>query len=472
MADNGKRSGVLPLPPTLPPSPSQAPGVALPPPRSPTIPLGTLDEVAAAATTRAAELGAAQIFPSDPIGVGGGGRVELSASQARKLTSEVVRENDLSVIGLSPDLLGFESFVPELRGLKPEALLRTLSERYRHDPTVNNSLLLQHAINRVTTGGAVSGHLRETIDQAIEALHRTPATPGGGSTTDDIFFWAYVDADFRGASIFGDLPQGWIYLRDFYVGNAMNDAISSLSLTCTGNEVGGNVILFEHAGFTGRYQNHGVRVPPGSNGQVEDGVSYVGDDFNDITSSILVVRRFASETAPVSISGLIKPGDLIDIVNQQSGISAAGDPTITWDLWPSGPTSSIDWHPSDPQKRFIYVIVPITVHTPWPFPDVDGQVRYWIYLHVDGEGQLQGYTAYWGYYVSSSCFLTRCITNDLASALAQAIPGTTGQVDRLVANALGLANLGGPFRFTYFLPGKGQFTGSTWDDVTVVAVKR
>lgn len=471
MADNGKRSGVLPRSPTLP----LAPTLPLPPPRSPTLPmspLGTVDEVAAAAAARAGELATAQLFPSDPIGVGGGGRVEPPALQALKLTPEVVRDNDLSVIGLSPDLLGFESFVPELRGVKPEARLRVLSERYSRNPTVNNSLLLQQAINRLTTGGPISEHLRKEIDKAIEVLHRTPPRPGAGTGTDDIFFWAYADADFRGASIFGDLPQGWIYLRDAYVGSAMNDAISSLTVTCTSNEVAGNAILFEHANFVGKYQNYGVRVPPGINGHVEEDVSYVGDDFNDLASSILVVRRFANETAPVSISGLIKPSDIADIVNQQSGISAAGDPTITWDLWPTGPTSSRDWHPSDPAKRFIYVIVPITVHTSWPFPDAYAQARYWIYLYVDSSGQLQGYTAYWGYYVSTTCFLTRCITNDIAEALAQKIPGTIGQVDALVAQALAVANLGAPYRFTYFLPGKGQFAGSTWDDVTVVAVKR
>jgi hypothetical protein len=465
MADNGKRSGVLPLSPTLP----------LPPPSSPTIPippLGTIDDVAAAAAARAAELGSVQIFPSDPIGVGGGGRVEPPAMQALKLTPEVIRDNDLSVIGLSPDLLGFESFVPELRGLKPEARLRVLSERYSNDPTVNNSLLLQQAINRLTTGGPISEHLRKAIDKAIEVLHQTPPQPGAGTGTDDIYYWAYVDADFRGASMFADLPQGWIYWRTPYVGDAMNDQISSLTVTATSNEVGGNVILFEHAGFVGRYQNYGVRVPPRIDGNVEEDVSYVGDDFNDIASSILVVRRFANETAPVSISGLIKPSDILDIVNQQSGVSPAGDPTITWDLWPTGPTSSRDWHPSDPAKRFIYVIVPITVHTPWPFPDAYAQVRYWIYLYVDSTGQLQGYTAYWGYYVSTTCFLTKCITDDIANSLAQAIPGTTGQVDALVARALAVANLGAPYRFTYFLPGKGGFAGSTWDGVTVVAVKR
>jgi hypothetical protein len=444
MADGGERSGILPLSPTLP----------LPPPRTPEA------------------IGAVAIFPSDPIGVGGGGRVEPSALHAHTLSPELVRANDLSMVSLPPDILGFESFVPELAGLKPEARLRALSERYSQHPTLNNSLLLQHAINRLTTGGPVSQHLRAEIDKAIAVLHRTPTRPGEGTGSDDIFVWAYVDADFRGASLFGDMPMPFVYGRNPYVGGAMNDKISSLTVTCASNEVGGNVILFENANFIGKFQNYGVAVPPGINGFVEQDVAYVGDDFNDITSSILMVRRFAGETRPVSIRGLIKPSDLTDLVNQQSGISPAGDPTITWDLWPTGPTSNRDWHPNDPGRRFIYVIVPITVHTPSPFPDAYAQIRYWIYLYVDGNGQLQGFTAYWGYYVSTTCFLTQCITGDIASALAQRIPGTTGQVDALVERALAVANVGGPYRFTYFLPGKGGFAGSTWDDVTVVAVQR
>ena len=49
--------------------------------------------------------------------------------------------------------------------------------------------------------------------------------------------------------------------------------------------------------------------------------------------------------------------------------------------------------------------------------------------------------------------------------------GRLGQVNNLVSNALSLANAGGPYRFCYYLPGKNAFTGSTWDDVTIVVVR-
>ena len=63
------------------------------------------------------------------------------------------------------------------------------------------------------------------------------------------------------------------------------------------------------------------------------------------------------------------------------------------------------------------------------------------------------------------------ITGQVQNGLMQKIPGTIGQVNNLVSEALGLANTGGPYRFSYFLPGTNAFTGSTWDDVSVVAVR-
>jgi hypothetical protein len=172
---------------------------------------------------------------------------------------------------------------------------------------------------------------------------------------------------------------------------------------------------------------------------------------------------------------MIPQSDIAAIVNKQSGVSQEGNATFTWDLWPTGPTSNSDWHPNDPGKRFIYVIIPLKVHTPWPYPDVNAQARYWIYLYVDSSGKLQGYVDWYGYYTDSCCFLTSCITDQVASSLRQGVGGTVGQVNALVAKVLALANLQAPYRFSYFLPGKNQFSGNmssgnTSDDVTIVTV--
>jgi hypothetical protein len=223
-----------------------------------------------------------------------------------------------------------------------------LSERFKADPTPANASLLQFAVNRVTTCGPVDAQMKKEITKALAVLHEKEKSHPGA--TDDLFCWAYVDANFGGASMFLDLQPGWVYWAESYVGSAMNDEISSLVCSCTSNEVAGNFCLFENADFNGRYQNYHLTVPSGINGYVEEDVSYVGDDFNDITSSILLVRRFANETAPTSIGALVPQNDIANIVNAQSQVSSAGPATFTWDMWPTGPTSGSDWHPDDPNK--------------------------------------------------------------------------------------------------------------------------
>jgi hypothetical protein len=383
------------------------------------------------------------------------------------LTREDVARNAQRLKSLPTNLHGLEAFLPELEKMKPAELLHVLQARFTKDPNPANAALLQYGINRITTCGPVDPHIRDAITKAVEALHKPSAAHPG--STDDLFCWAYVDANFGGASMFLDLSPGWVYWAETYVGSAMNDKISSLTCSCTSDEVGGNFCLFENARFFGRYQNYALTVPPdlGPGGYAEEDVSYVGDSFNDITSSILLVRRFANETRPVSVSGLVPQSDITNIVNAQSSVSSGGDATFTWDLWPNGPTSgSSDTHPDDPEKAFLWVIVPINVDTHTIFGTYSAQIRYWVYIYVDGDGNLQGYVDTYGCWVQGGW-----ITGDVQNGLMEKIPGTIGQVNGLISNALSLANLGGPYRFAYYLPGKNVLQGSTWDDVTIVAVK-
>jgi hypothetical protein len=379
------------------------------------------------------------------------------------LTREDVARNNLALTALPTHLWDIEKFIPALRAKKPDQVIKFLGERYAADPSAANAGLLQHAINRITTSGAPEAHITHEIREAIALLHkRTEENPPRG---DDIFMWAYYDANFGGASLFADLPQGWVYWAIPYVGDAMNDAISSLTFSATSDEVAANVCLFEHAHFIGRYQNYALTVPTGRDGYASEDVSYVGDDFNDITSSILVVRRFENETTPVSVGALVPRSSIADIINAQESVSPSGDATFTWDLWPTGGSDS-DWHPNDPTKMFLYVNVPISVNTHTVFGHYYAQVRYWIYIYVDDQGKLQGYVDWYGCYVEGGW-----ITGKVQDGLMARIPGTIGSVNGLVSQALSLANIGGPYRFMYYLPGTNAFSGSTWDDVSVVAVR-
>jgi hypothetical protein len=379
------------------------------------------------------------------------------------VTREDIARNHLALTALPAHLQDIEKFIPDLAGKKPGQAIKLIGARYSADPSPANAAILQHAINRITTTGAPDAQLKREIDAAVRLLHkRTEEIPPRG---DDIFMWAYYHANFGGASMFADLPQGWVYWAIPYVGNAMNDEISSLIFSATRDEVAANVCLFEHAGFVGRYQNYSLTVPRGLNGYVEEEVSYVGDAFNDITSSILVVRRFANETTPVSVGALVPQSSIIDIINQQDSISPDGTPVFTWDLWPTGGSGS-DWHPNDPSKMFLYVNIPISVNTHSIFGHYYAQVRYWIYIYVDSAGKLQGYVDWYGCYVEGGW-----ITGRVKDGLMARIPDTIAQVNALVAQALALANIGGPYRFMYYLPGTNAFSGNTADDVSVVAVR-
>jgi len=378
----------------------------------------------------------------------------------RLASQEEIAANDLSLASL-PRVLGLDRFIADLANKSPIEALEVLEGRFRQDPSASNGALLQAGINGLTTSGPLDEASKRVVERAMALFHKKPQRKKKQGGTDDIWYWGYVDANYGGGSTWADLIQGWIYWRtpDFR-SFGMNDALSSLIYGCTTEETGGNVILFENINYNGRYRNYSTQ--PG----FSTGVSYVGDDFNDITSSTLIVRRFANETAPVSIGSAVPQSAVTDIVNQQGGVRSAGNTTITWDLWPSGPTTGSDPHPDDPGKRFIYVIVPIMVQTPWYVPDYYAQVRYWIYLYVDTSGNLQGYVNWYGCYVEGGI-----VHDQVRDGLMAKIPGTLGQVNNLVSQALALANIGAPYRFSYFLPGRNEFNGNTSDDVSVVAVR-
>lgn len=215
-----------------------------------------------------------------------------------KLTAEVIAANDRSTEG-APLLHQIESFVPELSGQTPLQALETLEARFKADPSAQNGMLLQAAMNGVTTAITPNEQKVQALDRA-SALFGVEDTKNSPPRTDDIWYKAYEHANFGGKSVFEDMTPGWGYWRrpDFgAVG--MNDMISSIAYNSSANEVGGQVVLFEHARYFGKYRNY--PVIPGHLGQI----NYVGNDFNDIASSALIIRRFPKETTPVSLSSLV-----------------------------------------------------------------------------------------------------------------------------------------------------------------------
>jgi hypothetical protein len=371
----------------------------------------------------------------------------------------VLAANNRSTVG-APPFHDVAPFLPDIADLSPLEALGELETRFKAKPSHETALLLQSAMNRIHAMPSLDESHRTAVERAA-ALFSERDTRNIPHQTDNIWYTLYEHADFRGMASFESMTPGWGYWRrPTFVPMGMNDIFSSLSFGASADEVGGVVLLFEHERYFGQYRAY---IPtPGRT----TFVNYVGNDFNDVTSSALIVRRFPRETQPISLSGLVPKSAITDIVNATPKVRPDGDPIFTWDMWPTGGVSG-DWHPNDVNSTFIYVIVPIMVHTPWPYSDYHAQARYWIYLYVDGNGQLQGYVAYWGYWVESGI-----ISGRVGAGLKDAIPGTIPQVNALVGRAVALANAGGPYSYVYYLPGRFQLAGNVLDDVTIVAVRR
>jgi hypothetical protein len=140
-------------------------------------------------------------------------------------------------------------------------------------------------------------------------------------------------------------------------------------------------------------------------------------------------------------------------------------------MWPDGSLGDRDPHPSDPSRRFIMLGIPIHVnaskHPEDRWINYYAEIRYWIYLWVDAEGDLQGNVEYSGVWVENG--IRR---NKVREKIEEYLPTTQAEVNGLVESVLFVLNLNGPFRRQYFLPGTAADTGYTTDDLTLVLVRR
>ena len=233
----------------------------------------------------------------------------------------------------------------------------------------------------------------------------------------------------------------------------MNDKVSSLYVDAHASEYSGDVYLFEHDRFFGRYTKHSTT--PGSP-SVAHWVNYVGDFINDRTSSVLVVRRWPNEFA-ISLGSLGLSDRIQTYVASVPRISPRGAPVITWDMWPEGGDS----HPNDPTRKFIHIKIPVRVDVPDWF-DYDAEIWYWLYPYITG-GHLRGYVAYYGAWVESGVKSGRIL-----DAIMAALPPTVGTINTELASLLEITEAFGGFERVYLLPGTNDARGRTTDDVTIV----
>ncbi|MCB0553437.1 MAG: hypothetical protein KDD02_07785 [Phaeodactylibacter sp.] len=403
------------------------------------------------------------------------GKIQLIPPQVQKImpTSEEVMANDFdSVERRKPLLSNIGILFPEFAKEDPKKILSILSKRCLKTPTETNLNLVEDAINLLLSRDVSDDATEKLIEEVIESLSAKKSEKtvkqkdDKGVGTDAIWSRLYQHVNQMGRSTYVYHGPGYVYRRfrrTWFSALSMNDNISSLYVDANSSEVGGYVVLFQHDRYQGRYK--WFTTTPG-NPAYQNTIPYVGDFMNDRTSSALVIRRYENELSPVALG---EYGEIRDIIEDQvdsiSRVSMRGDPIITWDMWPEGPTSGSDPHPDD-NRRFIYIKVPVRIDVP-NWYDYDADIRYWIYPWINGSGNLRAHVAWHGAWVEGGVK-----HDEILDHVMDALPGTISTVNSELDNITDMVNLLGPFSRQYFLPGSGASAGNTNDDVSIVLVGR
>jgi hypothetical protein len=185
----------------------------------------------------------------------------------------------------------------------------------------------------------------------------------------------YIDINFGGDVDSFSLNNDWRYWWVVF-GSKFGNNISSFRSTAYGG-TDGNTFAFTGNNFLGTYLSLNMQEGWTS------WWSYVGDDLNDKIESAILVNRNKNEF----VTGLKDQiaGDFASGMDAQlkgTQVSRRGAPRIYTTFWPG----------YDPQKTFVSIEQDLHVSLDW-WPDYDAQVRYDIYLYLDGNGVVQGYVA-------------------------------------------------------------------------------
>lgn len=391
--------------------------------------------------------------------------MKIQPSQFEKRPTEDEIKNNFKNSSKTYHLAKVENYQKDLKGLDPRHALMIFIKRFRESHTLRDLSLLEDGINRITLAGELDNESKETVKEAIELMSSIKKHKGKKDKEDLVdniearFFEHY---DFRGASLFMNEVQPYAYEKNSSLNSlSFDDMISSIVVGASPDESGGAAYIFQKDRFFGRYAR--FDATPGQFNMYPN----VGDYMNDRTSSILLIRRFADELFAKPVGDFVSRDVIKDFVSKQSKVSPRGEPIITWDLWPQGPTNGEDSHPNEMWKAYVYLKIPIRVDTsPEWYWDYDAEIRYWIYLNVDPSGNLQAYLDYYGAWVESGLVADKVLSN-----LMDKIGGSLGDVAAMINPSIDLVNQFGPYGFVYFLPGKNNFEGDTDEDVSIVLSK-
>lgn len=310
--------------------------------------------------------------------------------------------------------------------------------------------------------------------QAIGALTSPlPLQNSESKLKEGIFTHLYTGCGSEGSSCLISHDPGFVYCRiheSMLLDVLGLKRIDSLYVEATAGEVAGEVILFKQDHFEGRYTR--FTTSPGAP-IIRNKLDHVGLHIDNSVSSILLLRRYGNEnTYPIrasltALGGLGAIEDRINSINP-SRIEMHGEVMVTWDMWPNGSVIDGNLRPND-DRRFIWVRIPVRVNASFN-PDrrwinYEAEIQYWIYLWVDGAGNLRGHIAYAGLWIENGSR-----RGGVREIFEDFLPAAEAEVDNTLNSTLTVLNQTGPFCRQYFLPGTAVATGDTTDDVTLVLV--
>ena len=271
-------------------------------------------------------------------------------------------------------------------------------------------------------------------------------------------------ANLQHPSHFYFVESQWRYWRapaPQYMGNVGNDALSSLEIFRYNNQ-SYYVYLFEHNQYDGRYINY--------YGGSHEIVNYVGDHFNDITSSVLIVKIGEKDKSlPVALFRPAIQNVITGAISNNPAVRLDGDLTITWSMWPSFAIEETFIKVEQPIKVTVdldsVVDFPSTLFgidlPDWP-SDYSASISYYIEISVVN-GTLTGRVRFHNAIVESGIF-----SSHIREALMTELNANASMINGFLADVLksftGLNSV-------YLLPGNSLSDGHTNDGVIIRLVR-
>lgn len=183
--------------------------------------------------------------------------------------------------------------------------------------------------------------------------------------------------------------------------------------------------------------------------------------FNDRTRSILLVNTNRAPEIRLSFRD-----QFLDTWNKTlddqlgSDASRIGDPLMTWAAFPEGVSYL------SPDQIYLQITQSLNINIDW-WPDYDASITYHLFLFLDGAHKLQGHCQRWSAWVEGGVK-----SGGIMDRLWPKVVSGVATLNDKLKDSLGALPALKDF---YYLPGRqigaleGVSSGTTWDDVTLVA---